>query len=66
MLLIIKPNGKDSKALYEELYRVTSGDISVTDLITKIFVSLPAGAIYYLDTVMSLCERYGDTASNDI
>ena len=66
MLLIIKPNGKDSRALYEELYRVTSGDISVTDLITKIFVSLPASANYDLDTVISICEKYGDTASNDI
>ena len=36
MLLVIKPNGKDSKALYKELYRVTSGDISVTDLITSL------------------------------
>ena len=65
MLLVIKPNGKDSKALYEELYRVTSGDISVTDLITKIFVSLPESANYDLDTVISICEKYGDTAGSD-
>lgn len=65
MLLIIKSNGKDSKALYKELYRVTSGDISVTDLISKIFVSLPASANYDLDTVISICEKYGDISGDD-
>lgn len=65
MLLVIKPNGKDSKALYKELYRVTSGDISVTDLISKIFVSLSANANYDLDTVISICEKYGDIAGDD-
>lgn len=65
MLLVIKPNGKDSKTLYKELYRVTSGDMSVTDLISKIFVSLPASANYDLDTVISICEKYGDISGDD-
>lgn len=66
MFLVIKPNGKDSETLYKELYRVTSGDISVTDLISEIFVSLPASANYDLDTVISICEKYGDIAGDDI
>lgn len=65
MLLVIKPNGKDSKTLYKELYRVTSGDISVTDLISEIFVSLPANANYDLYTVISICEKYGETVGDD-
>lgn len=64
MLFVIKPNGKDSRALYEELYRVTSGDISVTDFESEIFVSLPANATYDLDTVISICEKYGETAGD--
>lgn len=65
MLFVIKPNGKDSRVLYEELCRVTSGDVSVTDFESEIFVSLPADATYDLDTVISICEKYGDTASDD-
>jgi hypothetical protein len=65
MLFVIKPNGKDSRTLYEELCMVTSGDISVTDFESEIFVSLPADATYDLDTVISICEKYGETAGDD-
>lgn len=65
MLIVIKPNGKDSRQLYGELLSVTSGDIGVTDFETEIYVTLPADATYDLDTVISICEKYGDTARDD-
>jgi len=65
MLIVIKPNGKDSRQLYEELLMVTSGGIGVTDFETEIYVTLQADASYDLDTVISICEKYGDTARDD-
>lgn len=61
MLIVITPNGKDSRKLYNELCHAVTGKVGVTDIIKEIFVTLPSEATYDLDTVISICEKYGDT-----
>ena len=65
MLIVITPNGKDSRKLYNELCHTVTGKVGVTDIIKEIYVTLPSDATYDLDTVISICEKYGDTERDD-
>lgn len=61
MLVVIKPNGKDSRQLYDRLTDVIPSKFGVTDFETEIYVTFDLDATIDLDKVIAICGEYGVT-----
>ena len=65
MLIVITPNGKDSRTLYERLTKYIHSKFGVTDVDSEIYVTFDLDATIDLDKVIAICEEYGVTELED-
>lgn len=63
MLIVFKPNGKDTRHLWNELQRF--GNISVTDFISEVYVSFDMKEGMDLLAIVGTCEQYKEVKADE-
>ena len=63
MLIVFKPNGKDTRHLWSELQRF--GNISVTDFISEVYGSSDMKDGMDLLAIVETCEQYKEVMADE-
>lgn len=63
MLIVLKPNGKDTRHLWMDLQRF--GEIAVTDFIDEVFVTFDMEDGMDIDAIIETCSQYSEEVTAD-
>jgi hypothetical protein len=63
MLIVLKPNGKDTHHLWMDLQRF--GEIAVTDFIDEVFVTFDLKDGMDIDAIIETCNQYSEEVTAD-
>lgn len=63
MLIVLKPNGKDTRHLWMDLQRF--GEIAVTDFIDEVFVTFDMEDGMDIDAIIETCNQYSEEVTAD-
>lgn len=63
MLIVLKPNGRDTRHLWMDLQRF--GEIAVTDFIDEVFVTFDMKDGMDIDAIIETCNQYSEEVTAD-
>lgn len=63
MLIVLKPNGKDTRHLWMDLQRF--GKIAVTDFIDEVLITFVMKDGMDIDAIMEICNQYSEEVAED-